>query len=196
MAMLDFIPTIWEKIPQRIQQALAIAIGVGVVLCMLMALWLVWGSGYFQERLGIPLTKEDLKEQTETLQEDKTALIQTVVDASIADYNAEMQEFLRSKEEHARETILNPILSGMEALQRNQQQMMRSQNSTSQQVEQMPAVFDRKLDRLIQQTSEEEERKREKELLEKLLRRVEERENDDVEPEPEPLPKRNIRIKL
>jgi hypothetical protein len=194
MAMLDFIPAIWEKIPQRIQQALAISIGVGVVLCMLMAMWLVWGSGYFQERLGIPLTKQDLQEQTETLQEDQTVLIQSVVDASIAEYNYEIQEFLRSKEEHARETILNPILSGMEALQRNQQQMMRSQNSTSLQVEQMPAVFDRKLDRLIQQTTQEEERKRERDLLEELLRRAKERDNEDHEPEP--VPKKNTKFKL
>ena len=191
MSGFPSISDIWERVPKLIQRAIAFGVSVGFVLCMLMALWLVWGSGYFQERLGIPITRQDLEQQTETLQMDQHELIQTTVTQAIIEYDQHLQQYLRDKEEDARRTILDPILKGMEALEQNQQQLMRAQSSTDREVRDMPKVFDSKLDRLIEKTKRDEERQREREVLEELLRRAKERDEQALPAEPERPPKKS-----
>lgn len=191
MPFLGSIADIWEKTPKLIQRSIAFGITVGFILCMLMALWLVWGSGYFQERLGIPITRQDLQEQTETLQTDQHELIQATVAQAIIDYDQHLQQYLSDKEEHARRTILDPILKGMEALEKNQLQLMRAQNSTDREVRDIPKVFDSKLEHLIEKTKRDEERQREREVLEELLRRALKEDQDVTPTEPERPPKKS-----
>ncbi len=199
MAFWDSIAGLWERMPQRLQQAIAIGLSVAIVVTAIMLVWLVWGSGYFHEKLGLPATKADIEQQTETLRENRDSLVSATVEEAITRYDAGLQEYLREKEDDARRTILEPILQGMDALKRNQDALMRSQTTTNQQVQGMPAVFDRKLDRLIEETNRAEERRRERELLEELLRRAKEQEEKDAEqPEPEepPRTKRKTTIKI
>lgn len=195
MGLWDSIAGIWERIPQRLQQAIAIGVSVMIVVVGMMLVWLLWGSGYFHEQLGIPVTKDDFKQQTEQLHLVQEDLVMATVQAAIAQYDSSIQEHLRTKEEDARRTILQPILNGMQALKSNQEMLMRSQSNTNQQMQAMPQVFDRKLDRLIEETNHSEQRKRERELLEELLRRTQE-EDDQPPAEETPKPKRRTSIKL
>ena len=176
------IAEIWGLIPVLLQRAIAIAIGASLFVAMLTLAWALWGSGYVQEKLGIPVTVEDLHQQTQEIQQDQWHLVHMVVDTAIEAYDARLQRYLYAREEEARRTILEPMLMGMEALERNQQDLMRSQSRTTDQMEAMPKVFDRKLDRLIEETAREDERRKERELLEELLRRAQEREAVEEEP--------------
>jgi hypothetical protein len=193
MSGLPTIPELWEKLPKPLQWTIMLSTGAAIFVALLMLVWLVWGSGFIHEKLGI--TKQDLIDQTELLQQDQNDLVRNAVDTAIDEYDSRLMLYLSEKESDARKTILEPILKGMEALERNQQLLMRSQNNTNQEVRDMPKVFDQKLDRLIEESKRNEERQRERELLEELLRRAKEREGELEQPTP-PRPGKKSTIRL
>lgn len=165
--MKETITKIWNLIPRYLWRYIGIGLSSGIALAIVLALYLFWGSGYIQERLGLMVTKKDLKEQTDSLHHG-SALMMNEVDAKIADYDQGIREYLERERRLAKDTILQPILRSLEVLDRNQRAIMRSQAATTERMEELPRAFDAKLERMLEATDPKTQHEQLKKVMEKL----------------------------
>jgi hypothetical protein len=64
---MEIIRTIWQAIPQGLKKFVGYGVASGIALSLVVAMYLFWGSGYLQERLGLVATKDDIQEQSDTM---------------------------------------------------------------------------------------------------------------------------------
>lgn len=174
--MKETITKIWNLIPRYLWRFIGIGISSGIALAIVLALYLFWGSGYLQERLGLMVTKKDLKAQTDSLR-DGSAVLMNEVDARIADYDAGIRAYLDRERELAKDTILQPILRGLETLDRNQRLLMRGQAAATERMEELPKAFDAKLERMLEATDP----RRQQEQLQLMMEKLDKLEKDNQE---------------
>lgn len=165
--MKETITKIWNLIPRYLWRFIGIGISSGIALAIVLALYLFWGSGYIQERLGLMVTKKDLKDQTDSLQ-NGSALMMNEVDAKIADYDQGIREYLERERRLAKDTILQPILRSLETMDRNLRALGRSQAATTERMEELPRAFDAKLERMLEATDPRSQQQQLDRVLEKL----------------------------
>ncbi len=174
--MKETITKIWNLIPRYLWRFIGIGISSGIALAIVLALYLFWGSGYLQDRFGLMVTKKDLQAQTDSLRDGSTLLMNDV-DAKIAEYDQGIRSYLERERTLAKDTILQPILRGLEALDRNQRALMRGQAATTERMDELPKAFDEKLERMLEATDP----RRQQEQLQLMMKKLEKLEEDNQE---------------
>lgn len=151
--MIEILQNIWAAIPGALKRFVGYGVASGIALAIVLAMYLFWGTGFLQERLGIMVTKQDLTEQTEDLAAASDETITNVVNGTILQYDQHMREYLATERQLAKDTILQPILSSLEQLDKNQRVLQRSIVQVNGKMEDLPGAFDEKLARLMVATA-------------------------------------------
>jgi hypothetical protein len=147
--MMDILRTIWENIPGALKRFVGYGVASGIALAIVLSMYLFWGTGFLQDRLGIMVTKKDLSEQTQDLAAASDEAITNVVNGTILQYDQRMRDYLASERQLAKDTILKPILTSLETLDKNQRVLQRSILHMNGKMEDLPGAFDEKLARLM-----------------------------------------------
>jgi mevalonate kinase len=147
--MMEVMQNIWAAIPSALKRFVGYGVASGIALAIVLAMYLFWGTGYLQERLGIMVTKEDLSEQTQDLAAASDEAITNVVNGTLLQYDQRMRDYLATERQLAKDTILQPILTSLEQLDKNQRVLQRSIVQMNGKMEDLPGAFDEKLARLM-----------------------------------------------
>ena len=51
---MNWIQQVWDWIPEGLRRMLSIVLGSALSIILVMYAWLIWGTGYIQQQLGIP----------------------------------------------------------------------------------------------------------------------------------------------
>ena len=146
----------------------------GIALAIVLAMYLFWGTGFLQERLGIMVTKKDLSEQTQDLAAASDEAITNVVNGTIQQYDQRMRDYLATERQLAKDTILQPILTSLEQLDKNQRVLQRSIVQMNGKMEDLPGAFDEKLARLMVATQASDNTEKLDELTQMIRQQQEE----------------------
>ena len=147
--MMEIMQNIWASIPSALKRFVGYGVASGIALAIVLAMYLFWGTGFLQERLGIMVTKKDLSEQTQDLAAASDEAITNVVNGTIQQYDQRMRDYLATERQLAKDTILQPILTSLEQLDKNQRVLQRSIVQMNGKMEDLPGAFDEKLARLM-----------------------------------------------
>jgi hypothetical protein len=172
--MMEIMRTIWDNIPGALKRFVGYGVASGIALAIVLAMYLFWGTGFLQERLGIMVTKEDLSEQTQDLAAASDEAITNVVNGTLLQYDQRMRDYLASERQLAKDTILQPILTSLEQLDKNQRVLQRSIVQMNGKMEDLPGAFDEKLARLMAVTQASDNSEKLDELTQMIRQQQEE----------------------
>lgn len=168
MKWLAMLRTIWEALPKVLQRVIALATAVLVVLGGLLLLGLVWSTGIIQTRLSGMLTKDDLIEQTQSLQRfsaEQIAQIDSIAYAAALANDIELRAYIADERQLAMDTAYIPLLRIVKQVLTTQNMMRGTQHMTDERVKALPIQFDEKLDRVLEAAAPQ----RTEEMLQRII---------------------------
>ena len=172
--MMEVMQNIWAAIPSALKRFVGYGVASGIALAIVLAMYLFWGTGFLQDRLGIMVTKKDLSEQTEHLAAVSDEAVTNVVNGTIMQYDQRLRDYLASERQLAKDTILQPILTSLEQLDKNQRVLQRSIVQMNGKMEDLPGAFNEKLERLMQATEASDNTQKLDELTQMIRQQQEE----------------------
>jgi mevalonate kinase len=172
--MMEIMQNIWAAIPSALKRFVGYGVASGIALAIVLAMYLFWGTGFLQDRLGIMVTKKDLSEQTEHLAAVSDEAVTNVVNGTIMQYDQRLRDYLASERQLAKDTILQPILTSLEQLDKNQRVLQRSIVQMNGKMEDLPGAFNEKLERLMQATEASDNTQKLDELTQMIRQQQEE----------------------
>lgn len=143
--MKELVITIWAAIPGSLKRFIGYGVAAGIALAIVLAMYLFWGTGYLQDRLGLMVTKQDLSEQTDTLAAGSAMMIRNVAEAVAAEKDEQLRQYLEQERQLAKDTILVPIIKSIRDLDANVRALARSQAQISGRMAELPTVLDGKM---------------------------------------------------
>lgn len=149
MISLSFISKLWAAIPGALKRFVGTGLAVGIGLSIPLGLWLFWGTGYVQDKLGVMVTTEDLTAQTEDIAADQGDLVERAVFTAMMAQDMKNDSIWRSERQLVKDTVLVPILKAIQKLDYNQKTMSKQQAQSGERIDELPALFDEKLERVL-----------------------------------------------
>lgn len=169
---MSALQSIWQAIPVGLKRFVGYGVASGVALSLVLAMYLFWGTGYLQDRLGLVATKADITEQTRVME----SAMPSAIEEAVSRYDTTLKQYLQRERELAEDTIMKPILRAIMELDKQQREMLRSMGASTMSMEQRTRAIDDQLERLVQERNASETDR----LLLELLRKVEEQ-NGQIE---------------
>lgn len=155
---------LWNQSPPGLKKVLASVLLVFAVVFAVVIGVHVWTAGWIQQKLGFLPTREDLREQTDTI----AASAQSAADqvsAALATYDDSLKLYLREERKLAVDTTLKPLLKLVFDVRERTKELEMLQRTTQSSVSRLPAQYEGALQRII----EEHPPSRTDALLEELL---------------------------
>lgn len=137
--------SIWAAIPGSLKRFVGYGVASGIAMSMVLAMYLFWGTGYLQDRLGVVVTKGDLQEQTDKLADGSKELVREVAQEVVTEYDSMLRGYMDQERQLAKDTILFPIVKSIRDLDANVRSLARAQAHMSGRMSELPSVMDEKL---------------------------------------------------
>jgi Mg2+ and Co2+ transporter CorA len=169
---MEIIRTIWQAIPQGLKKFVGYGVASGIALSLVVAMYLFWGSGYLQERLGLVATKDDIQEQSDTM----ALVVPAAIEQAVMRYDTTLKGYLNRERALAEDTLLKPMLRAIMELDKRQSDLLRIVGANTHSIDQHTKAYDEKLERVLNANDASETDR----LLRELLTKVE-MQNEQIE---------------
>ena len=189
---LALIARIWHAVPAGLRRFVGTGIAAGIAMLIVMTGWLFWGTGYIQERLGIP-TRTDVEAVADAVtiaSEDQVLAVARIVsEQTIRRYD----DSLRTEAERLSREVAEPLVGTVEQLIRRVAAIEGQIGATNRKLDDLPRQTGHAAARITESMDALRRELEAAEIRENMLRL--QRQLDSIQRTP-PTPARTSRVRM